>query len=93
MPNNSNIQRRNRLVERHLDLAQRLARSFSQRTGLDHDDLFQVAVLGLIKATKAYESDMNVPFEAFARPNARGTILDYLRESVALVRLPRRRNG
>ena len=47
MPN-SNIQRRNRVVERHLELAQRLARSFSQQTGLDQDDLFQVAVLGLI---------------------------------------------
>ena len=56
MPN-SNIQRRNRVVERHLELAQRLARNFSQRTGLDQDDLFQVAVLGLIKATKAYRSD------------------------------------
>ena len=90
MPNNFNIQRRNRLVERHLDLAQRLARSFSQQTGLDHDDLFQVAVLGLLKATKAYRSEMNVPFEAFARPHARGAILLYLRDSVAMVRLPRR---
>ena len=90
MPNNFNIQRRNRLVERHLDLAQRLARSFSQQTGLDHDDLFQVAVLGLLKATKAYRSEMNVPFEAFARPHARGAILHYLRDSVAMVRLPRR---
>ena len=90
MPNNFNIQRRNRLVERHLDLAQRLARSFSQQTGLDHDDLFQVAVLGLLKATKAYRSEMNVPFEALARPHARGAILHYLQDSVAMVRLPRR---
>ena len=90
MPNNFNIQRRNRLVERHLDYAQRLARSFSQQTGLDHDDLFQVAVLGLLKATKAYRSEMNVPFEAFARPHARGAILHYMRDSVAMVRLPRR---
>ena len=89
MPN-SNIQRRNRVVERHLELAQRLARNFSQRTGLDQDDLFQVAVLGLIKATKAYRSETNVPFEAFARPHVRGAILHYLRESVAMVRLPRR---
>ena len=89
MPN-SNIQRRNRVVERHLELAQRLARNFSQRTGLDQDDLFQVAVLGLIKATKSYRSETNVPFEAFARPHVRGAILHYLRDSVAMVRLPRR---
>ena len=89
MPN-SNIQRRNRVVERHLELAQRLARNFSQRTGLDQDDLFQVAVLGLIKATKAYRSETNVPFEAFARPHFRGAILHYLRDSVAMVLLPRR---
>ena len=89
MPN-SQVQRRNQLVERHLDLALRLARSFSQRTGLDQDDLFQVAVLGLIKATKTYRSATNVPFEVFARTHARGAILHYLRDSVALVRLPRR---
>ena len=90
MPINFNIQRRNRLVERHLDHAQSQARSFSHQTGLDHDDLFQVAVLGLLKATKAYRSEMNVPFEAFARPHARGAILHYLRDSVDMVRLPRR---
>ena len=84
MPN-SKVHRRNQLVERHLDLALRLARSFSQRTGLDQDDLFQVAVLGLIKATKTYRSATNVPFEAFARTHARGAILHYLRDSVALV--------
>lgn len=89
MPN-SKVHRRNQLVERHLDLALRLARSFSQRTGLDQDDLFQVAVFGLIKATKTYRSATNVPFEAFARTHARGAILHYLRDSVALVRLPRR---
>ena len=76
MPN-SKVHRRNQLVERHLDLALRLARSFSQRTGLDQDDLFQVAVLGLIKATKTYRSATNVPFEAFARTHARGAILHY----------------
>ena len=87
---NTKIHRRNQQVERHLDLAERLARSFSQRTGLDRDDLYQVAVLGLIKATKAYRSETNVPFEAFARVHARGAILHYLRDSVAMVRLPRR---
>ena len=87
---NTTIHRRNQQVERHLDLAERLARSFSQRTGLDRDDLYQVAVLGLIKATKAYRSETNVPFEAFARVHARGAILHYLRDSVAMVRLPRR---
>ena len=87
---NTTVHRRNQQVERHLDLAERLARSFSQRTGLDRDDLYQVAVLGLIKATKAYRSETNVPFEAFARVHARGAILHYLRDSVALVRLPRR---
>ena len=87
---NTTIHRRNQQVERHLDLAERLARSFSQRTGLDRDDFYQVAVLGLIKATNAYRSETNVPFEAFARVHARGAILHYLRDSVAMVRLPRR---
>ncbi len=66
----SKLQRRNQLVESHLDLALRLPRSFSKRTGLDQEDLFQVAVLGLIKATKTYRIATNVPFEVFARTHA-----------------------
>ena len=77
-------------VEHHLDLARSLAIKFSLSTGLDRDDLFQVGVLGLVKASRSYRKDTQVPFPVFARPHVRGAILHYLRDSAALVRLPRR---
>ena len=71
MPN-SNIQRRNRVVERHLELAQRLARNFSQRTGLEQDDLFQVAVLGLIKRPRPIEAKRMCPLRHSPGPMSVG---------------------
>ena len=56
----------------------------------DKDDLIQVGRLGLIKAAGMYQKAFEVPFSAFARPHIRGAILHYLRDSVGLVRLPRR---
>ena len=82
--------RSNLRVEHHLDLARQLAVRYARRTGYDRDDLHQVGLIGLIKASRAYQSTMQVPFEVFARPHIRGEILHYLRDSVALVRLPRR---
>lgn len=87
---NTLLKQRNRQVEHHLDLARSLAIRFSLSTGLDRDDLFQVGVLGLVKASRSYREDTRIPFPVFARPHVRGAILHYLRDSAALVRLPRR---
>ena len=46
--------------------------------------------IGLIKASRSYRPQTKVPFEVYARPHIRGEILHYLRDGVALVRLPRR---
>ena len=84
------LRRSNQQVERHLDLARQLAVHYSRRTGYDQDDLRQVGLIGLIKASRSYQATTNVPFEVYARPHIRGEILHYLRDGVALVRLPRR---
>ena len=86
----ASLLRSNQQVERHLHLARELAVRYSRRTGYDMDDLHQVGLLGLIKASRSYQPQMKVPFEVFARPHIRGEILHYLRDGVALVRLPRR---
>ena len=80
----------NRRVERHLDLARQLAVRYAHRTGYDVDDLRQVGLIGLVKASRSYQPKTKVPFEVYARPHIRGEILHYLRDAAALVRLPRR---
>lgn len=86
----ASLLRSNQQVERHLYLAREVAVRYSRRTGHDKDDLRQVGLLGLIKASRSYRPQMKVPFEVYARPHIRGEILHYLRDGVALVRLPRR---
>ena len=56
------IHRHIQQVVHHLELAERLPGSFLSGLVLTVMDLYQVAVLGLIKATKAYGSETIVPF-------------------------------
>ena len=84
------IQKRNRRVEEHLQLVRPIALSFARRSGQCGEDLTQVGMLGLIKASSSYKNGSSVPFQAFARPHIRGAILHYLRDRSALIRLPRR---
>ncbi|MGC6483533.1 MAG: sigma-70 family RNA polymerase sigma factor [Synechococcus sp.] len=81
---------RDRRVKASLDLVTPIALHYARTTNQDKDDLIQVGRLGLIKAAALYESSRAIPFSAYARPHIRGAILHYLRDSVGLVRLPRR---
>ena len=81
---------RDRRVRASLDLVTPIALHYARIARQDKDDLIQVGRLGLIKAAGLYQSASKIPFGAFARPHIRGAILHYLRDSVGLVRLPRR---
>ena len=81
---------RNERIERHLNLVDPIAGHYSKRSGLDRDDLKQVGRLGLLRAAEGYEQGQDKPFEVYARPHIKGAILHYLRDSVGLIRLPRR---
>ena len=66
-----------------------LAICYSQRKDYEQNDLRQVGLIGLIKASRLYEALTNVPFEVYVKPHIRGVVLNFLRDGVALVRLPR----
>ena len=87
---NENHTIRNARIKHHLNLVDPIAGHYARRSGLDRDDLKQVGRLGLLRAAEGYEQGQDKPFEVFARPHIRGAILHYLRDSVGLVRLPRR---
>ena len=81
---------RNERIEHHLNLVDPIAGHYARRSGMDREDLKQVGRLGLLRAAEGYEQGQDKPFEVYARPHIRGAILHYLRDSVGLVRLPRR---
>jgi RNA polymerase sigma-B factor len=80
---------RARVIETWLPLAQHLTRRYTGR-GESADDLFQVAVVGLIKAVDRYDLSRGVDFAAFAIPTVLGELKRYFRDRTWSVRVPRR---
>ncbi len=87
---NDKLKRRNKQIEKHLQLVRPIALHYAFRTGQDKEDLTQVGMLGLIRAAQYFQSSKSVPFAAFAKPHIRGAILHYLRDSLGPVKIPRR---
>src|SRR4051794_26032496 len=80
---------RNQIVQEHMRLAEFLARRFSHR-GEAHDDLRQVALVGLLKAVERFEPDRGLQFSSFATPTITGELKRHFRDRGWAVRVPRR---
>ena len=50
------------------------------RSYFELDDLYQVAVMGLIKAYKNYKDDYNTKFTSYAYPYILGEVIKYINE-------------
>ena len=77
------------LTRRHLPLAEHLAARFLGR-GEPHDDLVQVATIGLLKALDRFDPERGVPFGAYAVPTMLGEIKRHFRDRGWAMRVPRR---
>lgn len=75
------------IVERHLGLADALARRYG-RSRTDAEDLRQVARIGLIEAAQRFDAAKG-DFVAFAVPTISGVIKRHFRDHAWLVRPPR----
>jgi RNA polymerase sigma-B factor len=80
---------RSDLVELHLPLAEYLARRFGNR-GEPHEDLVQVATIGLIKAIDRFDLERGVAFSTYATPTIVGEIKRHFRDRGWTIRVPRR---
>jgi RNA polymerase sigma-B factor len=76
-------------IEHGLPAAARLARRYSGR-GESHDDLSQVAAMGLIKAIDGYDPSNTGGFWAYATPTIAGELRRHFRDKTWGVRVPRR---
>ncbi|MGH8888238.1 MAG: RNA polymerase sigma factor SigF [Acidothermaceae bacterium] len=80
---------RDHLVETHLPLVEYLARRFRNRGEL-HDDLVQVATIGLIKSVDRFDLERGVEFSTYATPTIVGEIKRHFRDKGWAIRVPRR---
>ena len=80
---NGDKQARDELINGNLRLVLSVIQRFSNR-GKNMDDLFQVGVIGLIKAIDNFNLDLDVRFSTYAVPMCIGEIRSYLRDDNAV---------
>jgi RNA polymerase sigma-B factor len=80
---------RDRAIEAWLPLARHLSGRYANR-GEPRDDLYQVAVMGLIKAIDRFDADRGVDFAGFAIPTIVGELKRHFRDRTWSIRVPRR---
>lgn len=80
---------RDELVIRCLPLAEHIARRFDGRGEL-HDDLVQVARVGLVNAVDRFDVSRGSDFISFAVPTIMGEVRRHFRDTGWAVRVPRR---
>ncbi|TQM61977.1 RNA polymerase sigma-B factor [Humibacillus xanthopallidus] len=80
---------RDELVRLYLPLCTAMAQRYNGR-GVEHDDLVQVARLGLVKAMSRYRPGRGRSFAAYAVPTISGELKRHFRDRGWMVRPPRR---
>lgn len=83
------IEIRNELVKRHLYIAEILSKKFLNK-GIEYEDIYQVASLGLIFAIERFDIEKGFEFSSFATPTIIGEIKKHFRDKGWSIRVPRR---
>ncbi len=71
----------------HQDIADKVARNISKRTGHSIDDLRQIAMLGIIQASRRYMPEQG-DFRKYARTYANGEVYHFLRDKGFPIKVP-----
>lgn len=80
---------RNILIQKYLYIADILSKKFFNK-GIEHEDIYQVASLGLIYAIDRFDVEKGYEFSSFATPTIIGEIKKYFRDKGWAIRVPRR---
>ncbi len=80
---------RDELIIKYTYMAKILAYKFV-RSGVDYDDLYQVACMGLMLAVERFDPDRGVQFATFATPTVLGELRKFLRDKAGSIKIPRR---
>lgn len=80
---------RDELIEEHIYLAEILAKKYTGR-GIDYEDIFQVASVGLILAVDRFDPSKGYVFSSYATPTIIGEIKRHFRDKGWTIKVPRR---
>jgi RNA polymerase sigma-B factor len=81
-------QMRNIIFNKYVYLVEILAKKYVNR-GVEYQDLFQIASIGLINAIERFDVEKGYKFSSFATPTILGEIKKYFRDKEWVIRVPR----
>lgn len=84
-----NHQIRNKIFEEFIYIAEILSKKYVNK-GVEYDDIYQVASLGLIYAIERFDPSKGFEFSSFATPTILGEIKKYFRDKEWIIKVPRR---
>lgn len=80
---------RDKLIEENMYIVDILSNKYLGK-GIEKDDLYQVASLGLIYAVERFDPTKGFAFSSFATPTIMGEIKRYFRDKGWVIKVPRR---
>ena len=83
------VQLRDEIFEKHMYLASIVAKRYVNK-GIEYEDLYQVACMGLLLAIDRFDCARGVKFSTFAMPTMVGEVKRYFRDKGFLIKLPRK---
>ena len=83
------IKLRDELIEEHMYIVDILSNKYVGK-GIEKEDLYQVASLGLIFAVERFDPTKGYEFSSFATPTIMGELKRYFRDKGWVIRVPRR---
>lgn len=83
------IEARNKIFDKYKYMADIISRKYSNR-GIEHDDIYQIACMGLIFAIERFDLSRGFEFTSFATPTILGEIKKYFRDKGWAIKVPRK---
>ena len=83
------IKLRNDLASQYMYIAEILSKKFANR-GIDYEDIYQVACMGIIYAIERFNPDRGIQFSSYATPTVLGEIRKYFRDKGNFIKIPRK---
>jgi len=84
-----NIETRNEIFNKYQYLADIISKKYVNK-GIEHDDIYQIASIGLIYAIERFDITKGYEFTSFATPTILGEIKKYFRDKGWAIKVPRR---
>lgn len=84
-----NIETRNEIFNKYQYLADIISKKYVNK-GIEHEDIYQIASIGLIYAIERFDITKGYEFTSFATPTILGEIKKYFRDKGWAIKVPRR---